>query len=161
MDDEDRYTRITLRIPKDLHQILAAAADSTSKSLNAEIVGRLQASCSEPNSPFINHKEGVGFTYTVEDLADKVAKRLEAHFTIAGGAEPLRLGSGASVVIGPSPEKERYKAEIGPAPEQKKTVVVRADGRVTPFEPPEEQPGPKAPSNRGPTRSTNARKPKP
>lgn len=47
MEDEDRYTRITLRIPKDLHQILAAAAEQTSKSLNAEIVGRLAASTVE------------------------------------------------------------------------------------------------------------------
>lgn len=44
MDEEDRYTRITLRIPKDLHRELSSAADATSKSLNAEIVGRLQAS---------------------------------------------------------------------------------------------------------------------
>ncbi|SFE19555.1 toxin-antitoxin system HicB family antitoxin [Paracidovorax konjaci] len=44
MDDEDRYTRITLRIPKDLHQVLTTAAERTSKSLNAEIIGRLQAS---------------------------------------------------------------------------------------------------------------------
>lgn len=41
MDDEDRYTRITLRIPKDLHAQLTAQADRTSKSLNAEIVERL------------------------------------------------------------------------------------------------------------------------
>lgn len=41
MDEEDRYTRITLRIPKDLHRSLTEAADQTSKSLNAEIVGRL------------------------------------------------------------------------------------------------------------------------
>lgn len=47
MDDEDRYTRITLRIPKDLHQVLTAAAERTSKSLNAEIIGRLQASVPE------------------------------------------------------------------------------------------------------------------
>ncbi len=42
MDDEDRYTRITLRIPKELHRSLSDAADLTSKSLNAEIIGRLQ-----------------------------------------------------------------------------------------------------------------------
>ncbi|QTD44574.1 hypothetical protein [Ottowia testudinis] len=47
MEDEDRYTRITLRIPRDLHQVLVSAADSTSKSLNAEIIGRLQASVFE------------------------------------------------------------------------------------------------------------------
>lgn len=44
MEDEDRYTRITLRIPKDLHARIAQAADATSKSQNAEIVARLQAS---------------------------------------------------------------------------------------------------------------------
>lgn len=42
--EEDRYTRITLRIPKDLHAQLQQAADDTSKSMNAEIVARLQAS---------------------------------------------------------------------------------------------------------------------
>jgi hypothetical protein len=44
MEDDDKYTRITLRIPKDVHKRLAEAADQTSKSLNAEIVARLQQS---------------------------------------------------------------------------------------------------------------------
>lgn len=42
--EEDRYTRITLRIPKELHAALTAESDATSKSLNAEIIARLQAS---------------------------------------------------------------------------------------------------------------------
>ena len=42
--EEDRYTRITLRIPRELHAALTAEADSTSKSLNAEIIARLQDS---------------------------------------------------------------------------------------------------------------------
>ncbi|MGV3679800.1 MAG: toxin-antitoxin system HicB family antitoxin [Acidovorax sp.] len=41
MDEDDRYTRITLRIPKDLHGVLAAEAGRTSKSLNAQIVESL------------------------------------------------------------------------------------------------------------------------
>lgn len=41
MSDDDRYTRITLRLPKDLHAALDRAADGSSKSLNAEIVERL------------------------------------------------------------------------------------------------------------------------
>lgn len=40
--DEDRYTRITLRIPKELHARLEDEARKTSKSLNAEIVARLE-----------------------------------------------------------------------------------------------------------------------
>lgn len=39
--DDDRNTRITLRIPKELHALLEKEADATSKSLNAEIIGRL------------------------------------------------------------------------------------------------------------------------
>ena len=41
---EDKYTRITLRIPKDLHEKLQYEADVSSKSMNAEIVARLEKS---------------------------------------------------------------------------------------------------------------------
>lgn len=44
MDKDDRYTRITLRIPKELHERLADSADQTSKSMNAEIIARLSES---------------------------------------------------------------------------------------------------------------------
>lgn len=44
METDDRYTRITLRIPKDLHARLAKAAEETSKSMNAEIIARLELS---------------------------------------------------------------------------------------------------------------------
>ncbi|WP_225199260.1 Arc family DNA-binding protein [Gluconobacter oxydans] len=44
MADEDRYTRITLRIPKELTALLKAAADDSSHSMNAEIVQRLEQS---------------------------------------------------------------------------------------------------------------------
>jgi uncharacterized protein (DUF1778 family) len=47
MIDDDRYTRITLRIPKDLHALLQTAADASSKSINAEIVGRVQQTFDE------------------------------------------------------------------------------------------------------------------
>lgn len=50
MNDDDRYTRITLRIPRDLHQRLGEVAEKTSKSLNAEIIGRLQSSVDESGS---------------------------------------------------------------------------------------------------------------
>lgn len=44
MDTDNRYTRITLRIPKELHSLLTDEAEKTSKSLNAEIVARLERS---------------------------------------------------------------------------------------------------------------------
>ncbi|MBO1520430.1 Arc family DNA-binding protein [Oceanisphaera pacifica] len=37
-----KYTRITLRIPEPLHDKLSREAEVSSKSMNAEIVGRLQ-----------------------------------------------------------------------------------------------------------------------
>ncbi|WP_312835937.1 toxin-antitoxin system HicB family antitoxin [Comamonas sp.] len=53
MEDEDLYTRITLRIPKDTHQRLSEQAKLTSKSLNAEIIGRLQSSLDAPDGESI------------------------------------------------------------------------------------------------------------
>lgn len=44
--EPDRYIRITLRIPRELHARLDQEADRTSKSLNAEIVNRLDLSFS-------------------------------------------------------------------------------------------------------------------
>lgn len=44
MEEEGRYTRITLRIPRDLHSRITRMAFITSKSQNAEIIGRLEAS---------------------------------------------------------------------------------------------------------------------
>lgn len=51
MDDEDRYTRITFRIPKNLHGLLSRQAEESSKSLNAEIVARLQQSFGVTHAP--------------------------------------------------------------------------------------------------------------
>ncbi len=50
--EEDRYMRITLRIPRDLHARLDRMAEQTSKSLNAEIVGRLEESFAAPVAAF-------------------------------------------------------------------------------------------------------------
>ncbi|MFJ2456650.1 Arc family DNA-binding protein [Pseudomonas protegens] len=44
---QDEYIRITLRIPKELHSLLADSAEQTSKSMNAEILARLQESFSQ------------------------------------------------------------------------------------------------------------------
>lgn len=51
--EDDRYTRITLRLPKELHALLQTSADETSKSMNAEIVARLEQSFNpEPGKTF-------------------------------------------------------------------------------------------------------------
>lgn len=42
--EDDRYTRITLRIPRELHARLQSAADKQSHSQNAEIVATLERS---------------------------------------------------------------------------------------------------------------------
>jgi hypothetical protein len=77
MDTDDRYTRITLRLPKALHAQLSAAADETSKSTNAEIVARLQESFSgEPRRQPLTEQAAAIHTLTalyqetVERIAD-------------------------------------------------------------------------------------------
>ena len=71
MESDDRYTRITLRLPKDLHARLSEAADDTSKSMNAEIVARLQSSFDPPvlsgSGPLI--VEGQKQSYAISNLS--------------------------------------------------------------------------------------------
>lgn len=71
--EDDRYTRITLRIPKDLHAALAAEADATSKSLNAEIIARLAASIEQPDLSSLKLARGRG---DAPNIVDEIAAKL-------------------------------------------------------------------------------------
>lgn len=42
--DEDNLTRITFRMPRELHAKVAEAAQASNRSMNAEIVARLEQS---------------------------------------------------------------------------------------------------------------------
>ncbi len=44
MSAEDRYQRVNLRIPKELHARIMEVADARSHSMNAEIIQRLEQS---------------------------------------------------------------------------------------------------------------------
>jgi len=44
------YTRITFRIPVDLHQELMEAAEENSRSMNAEIIARLRVARNSPSN---------------------------------------------------------------------------------------------------------------
>lgn len=85
MEEEDRYTRITLRIPKELHAQLSDAADQTSKSLNAEIVGRLTES-------FRDQLIGRASLTAIPlpDLVERV-EQLQAQMDAASEAERRRM----------------------------------------------------------------------
>lgn len=54
MDEDDKYTRITLRIPKDLDKKLSVAANDVSRSKNAEIVTRLASTFQPPQAPDVS-----------------------------------------------------------------------------------------------------------
>lgn len=73
--EEDRYTRITLRIPRELHEKLQNKADLTSKSMNAEIVARLEKSFEEEKM-----KTTQMYTFTqdqIDEFAARVAERIK------------------------------------------------------------------------------------
>lgn len=72
MEDDD-YARITLRIPKDLHKNLADSAKQTSKSMNAEIIARLEKSFS---------KDGLGEGLDVKVLSLQVLDMLRKERSI-------------------------------------------------------------------------------
>ncbi|MDG9927400.1 MULTISPECIES: Arc family DNA-binding protein [unclassified Pseudomonas] len=85
MDNDDRYTRITLRIPKDLHSRLAQSAVDTSKSMNAEILSRLELTyAQDPALGFMSPKQRKAALSSPEflesmqrNLADLVRQEIE------------------------------------------------------------------------------------
>jgi hypothetical protein len=78
MEKDSRYTRITLRIPRDLHERLAAAADNTSKSMNAEIVARLEESFAQaPAAQHVAPQSIIAKDFS-QDLAKQIAQAVIA-----------------------------------------------------------------------------------
>lgn len=69
--EEDRYTRITLRIPSDLHLKLQRSADKASHSMNAEIIARLAQTYDA-----VQKIENKQLDDLAELLAEKVASKL-------------------------------------------------------------------------------------
>lgn len=82
--EDDRYTRITLRLPKDLHEDLEAAAYAATRSLNAEIVGRLEASRvpSPELTALTEHVEALQKTATAQ--ASAIASQQRTHAMMLG-----------------------------------------------------------------------------
>ncbi|GBQ07262.1 Arc family DNA-binding protein [Saccharibacter floricola] len=84
---EDRYTRITLRIPKEVHKALLEAAKLQSHSMNAEIVQRLEESIrsskdgtGQGSAPTLedyieNSKELKKNLYDIIEMLDNAKKR--------------------------------------------------------------------------------------
>lgn len=67
--DDDRYTRITLRLPTELHAKLQKASEQSSHSMNAEIIARIERAFET------EHPTRLG---DMDQFADTVAERVAA-----------------------------------------------------------------------------------
>jgi len=74
---EDRYTRMTLRIPKDLHKKLVENAELRSKSTNAEIVARLEESFNPATAIPEDFERLYKLQKEIIDEKDKTTNKLE------------------------------------------------------------------------------------
>lgn len=72
MAKDDLYFR--LRLPEDLKTKVSEAADSSHRSMTAEIIARLEASF----QPAPSGNQFFGGTVIVEDIAAKIAEHLKA-----------------------------------------------------------------------------------
>ena len=71
------YTRITFRIPTDLHQELMQAAEENSRSMNAEIIARLRIASGIPtlqNTPQDEEKPVLTESKVVELIRTELAR---------------------------------------------------------------------------------------
>lgn len=108
MDDEDRYTRMTLRIPKELHGQLSEEADRTSKSLNAEIVERLSRSFHGDDTTKLMRSN----TVLLRAMADFVMLRHHHPEAMAAMEEPI-LRMAKAVKETPNDAEVMQNANLG------------------------------------------------
>lgn len=84
MVDDDRFTRITLRIPKDLHSKLSVKASDAAHSMNAEIVQRLEASFSRPNADAeIESKVAASVERLYDEIVASLVNSIKGDTTLA------------------------------------------------------------------------------
>jgi len=62
--EEDNLTRITFRMPRELHAKVAEAAQASNRSMNAEIVARLEQSLTTPDED-----QGAGYRGLLSEIA--------------------------------------------------------------------------------------------
>lgn len=111
---DDGYTRITLRIPDELHAKLTAEASRTSKSMNAEIVARLEATF-----------DGTMLTIPqAQELAGKVAQQVTDE-VIARIIDPLDEPTFATVL-------EAIRTTPRPKPQEQGSATKRIAQRPRP-----------------------------
>ena len=115
--EDDRYTRITLRIPRELHALLQNAAKDTSKSVNAEIIGRLQDSFKFPlTSTSIEPKLPPDLFRHVAPIPEKISKEklkeeAERHFLEMKKAFEAALVPPLKTILQEYKEQERRERQ--------------------------------------------------
>lgn len=69
-ENTDKQIRVTLRMPPGIHEKLSNAADESGRSMNAEIVHRLESSFNETeDSPILFSRR-----YVPEELEDELSE---------------------------------------------------------------------------------------
>ena len=116
-----------LSVPADLLARIFIAAGETHRTIDEEIVARLESSFAQSTidrdvalaaSAAGAVMKGLERVNENVMLFAKRIERIEAKIGIAGGAEPMRMGTPTVVMLDPAPEDERHQAVTGPAPEQ-------------------------------------------
>lgn len=156
----DVADKFLLRLPDGMREELKSAAKANNRTMNAEIVARLQSTFvpgGHGQAVLLLSAKGEGgpaiaeMTPAQREISERL-DRLESDLkVVVAGVKAGRFGS---VTLKEEPESE---LKPGPESEPKRKMVVRLDGSVAPFEPPGETPAP-PPASKGPTRSPNAKK---
>jgi Arc-like DNA binding domain len=105
-DDDDRYQRVNLRIPRDLHQRVMASAAEKYRSMNADIVARLEQTFSPAREGVpITRDQMLQFAGILSRLANVLAHMEEAE---RGKYKPLTealLCTGRALLLPDGKEK--------------------------------------------------------
>ncbi|MFK3741447.1 Arc family DNA-binding protein [Massilia sp. TN1-12] len=129
--NDDNYTRITFRMPKELHSKLQASADATSKSMNSEIIARLEASFSGGDQSALVAAIGhlnlkIASLEFEKGMAEFKTTMLAKHLASAAKfikSDPAATGEVIALA-------ERLEAQAKPHVERADTIKAELQGRI-------------------------------
>jgi hypothetical protein len=90
--DEEKFIRVTLRLPKGLHETIAAEADRKASTTNAEVVSRLEKSliegvgCQSVEGTQVSKEDLQGLRNEIEALLDRKLLSLAMALNEGGAA---------------------------------------------------------------------------
>lgn len=107
MATQDQFVKTALRLPRPLHAEIQAAANAAGRSMNAEIIDRLQSGSTDATAALLKRLEG-----SERALMESQKKQIDVLWNVLDRAEPAIVRAEQIVQDAGEPAGSGYRTEL-------------------------------------------------